>query len=60
MVINISINKTLDDSVMLKEVSILWFSYLSSGLFSQVIINKNSYLSKRVHTNENMRISSHR
>ena len=60
MVINISINKTLDDSVMLKEVSILWFSYLSSGLFSQVIINKNSFLSKRVHTNENMRISSHR
>ena len=55
MVINISINKTLDDSVILKEVSILWFSFLSSGGFSQVIINKNSYLSKRVHTNENMR-----
>ena len=54
MVINISINKTLDDSVIVKKVSVLWFSYLSSRRFSQVLIKKkNSYSSKRVDTNEN-------
>ena len=40
MVINISINKTLDDSVIVKKVSILWFSYLCSRGFSQVTIKK--------------------
>ena len=44
MVINISINnKTIDDSVKVKKVSILWFSYLCSRRFSQVII-KNEIL----------------
>ena len=61
MVINISINKTLDDSVIVKKVSILWFSYLCSRGFSQVIVKKkSSYWSKRVHTNENMGISVHK
>ena len=61
MVINISINKTLDDSDIVKKLSILWFSYLRSRWFSQVIIKKkNSYWSKRVHTNEDMGISAHR
>ena len=40
MVINISVNKTLDDSVIVKKVSILWFSYSCSRGFSQVIIKK--------------------
>ena len=35
MVINISINKTLDDSVIVEKVLILWFSYLCSRGFSQ-------------------------
>ena len=61
MAINISINKTLDDSVIVKKISILWFSYLCSRGFLKVIINKkNSYWSKRVHTNENMKISAQR
>ena len=61
MVINISINKTLDDSVIVKKVSILWFSYLCSRGFSQVIIKKkNSCWSKRVHKNESMGLSAHR
>ena len=60
--INININKTLDDSVIVKKVSILWVSYLCLRKFLQVIIKKkkNSYWSKRVHTNENMGISAHR
>ena len=59
--INISINKTLDDSAIVKKVSILWFSYLCSRGFLQAIIEKkNSYWSKWVHTNENMGISAHR
>ena len=61
MVINISIDKTLDDSVIVKKVSILWFSYLCLRGFSQVIIKKKvCYWSKRVHTNENIKISAHR
>ena len=61
MVMNISINKALDDSVIVKKVSIPWFSYLCSRVFSQVIIKKkNSYWSERVHANENMGISAHR
>ena len=61
MVINISIYKTLDDSVIVKKGSILWFSYSCSRGFSQVTIKKkNSYYSKRVHTNENLRVSAHR
>ena len=40
MVINISIDKTLDDSVILKKVSTLSSSYLSSRRFSQIIIKK--------------------
>ena len=55
MVINICTNKTLDDSIIVKKVSILWFSCLCSRGFSQVIMKeKNSYWSKRVHTNENI------
>ena len=62
MVINITINKTPDDSVIVKKVSILWFSYSCSRGFSQVITKKkNFYWSKQVRTNENnMGISAHR
>ena len=61
MVINISINKALDDSVIIKKVSIFWFSFLCSRGFSQVIIRKkNSYWSKRAHTIESMEIGAHR
>ena len=59
--INININKTLDDSVIVRKVSILWFSNLYSRGFSQVIIKKkNSDWSKRVDRNDNMEISAHR
>ena len=44
MVINISISKTLDDSVIVKKVSILWFSCLCSRGFSQVTIKKKKFL----------------
>ena len=61
MLINIKINKTIDDSVIVKKVLILWVSYLCSRGFSQIIIRKkNSYWSKRVHTIESMEIGAHR
>ena len=44
MVINISINKTLDDSVIVKKVPILWFSYLCLRGFLQGIIRKKKFL----------------
>ena len=44
MMINNSINKTLDDSVIVKKVSILWCSYLCSREFSQVIIKSKKFL----------------
>ena len=58
--INISINNR-DDSVLVKKVSILWFSYVCSRRFSQVIQKKkNSYWSKRVHANKNIKLSAHK
>ena len=44
MVMNISINKTPDDSVIVKKVPILRFSYLCSRGFLQVIIKKKKFL----------------
>ena len=43
MVINISINETVNDLVIVKNVSILWSSYLCWRGFSQAIIKKKIF-----------------